>query len=109
MTAFTVPVLSDQRHHTTALDVLRVLRPHSVLAVHSVTAISMAAGADLCRPLLVIDLGAHLTEVALLADGEVVTAVRGAARALRLASPGAGPHPAGRACRRPPFPRRGQR
>ncbi|MBR8639947.1 rod shape-determining protein [Streptomyces tuirus] len=74
--AFTVPVLSGQRHHTTAVGVLQALRPRTVLALDSVMAITLAAGADPFRPLLVIDLGAHLTEVALLADGEILTARR---------------------------------
>ncbi|MFE0452432.1 hypothetical protein ACFW2D_14250 [Streptomyces sp. NPDC058914] len=74
--AFTMPVLSGQSHYTTTVGVLQVLRPHTVLALDSVMAIALATGADPFRPLLVIDLGFHLTEVALLADGEIMTARR---------------------------------
>ncbi|MEU6916226.1 rod shape-determining protein [Streptomyces olindensis] len=74
--AFTMPVLSDRQHHTTAVGILQVLRPRTVLALDSVMAIALAAGADPFRPLLVIDIGAHLTEVALLADGEMLSARR---------------------------------
>lgn len=74
--AFTMPVLSGRHHYTTAVGVLQVLRPRTVLALDSVMAITLAAEADPFRPLLVIDLGAHLTEVALLADGEIMTARR---------------------------------
>ncbi|MFF5522591.1 hypothetical protein [Streptomyces coeruleorubidus] len=74
--AFTMPVLSGQSHYTTAVGVLQVLRPRTVLALDSVMAITLGTGADPFRPLLVIDLGFHLTEVALLADGEIMTARR---------------------------------
>ncbi|MCF2434966.1 hypothetical protein LV779_11085 [Streptomyces thinghirensis] len=43
-----------------------MLRPRGVLTVPSARAVALAAGADLSRPLLVIDIGAHLTEVVLL-------------------------------------------
>jgi rod shape-determining protein MreB len=87
--AFTMPVLSGRHHYTTAVGVLRVLRPRTVLALDSVMAIALATGADPFRPLLVIDLGAHLTEVALLADGEILTARREAkgTRDLEQSSP----------------------
>lgn len=74
--AFTMPVLSGQQHYTAAVGVLQVLRPRTVLALDSVMAIALGTGADPFRPLLVIDLGFHLTEVALLADGEIMTARR---------------------------------
>ena len=87
--AFTMPVLSGQSHYTTAVGVLQVLRPRTVLALDSVMAIALAAGADPFRPLLVIDLGAHLTELGLLADGEIMTARREAmgTRDLKDSSP----------------------
>ncbi|MDT0441383.1 rod shape-determining protein [Streptomyces johnsoniae] len=75
---FTTPVLSDPGHQAAAADALRALRPRTVLAIDGVKAIALAAGADLSRPLLVVDLGAHLTEVALLADGAVAVARRSA-------------------------------
>ncbi|WP_409467252.1 rod shape-determining protein [Streptomyces sp. HC307] len=74
---FTTPVLSDARHHTTAVGALQILRPHSVLAIDSVKAIALDSGADLSEPLLVVDIGAHLSEVALLTDGTVTAACRG--------------------------------
>ncbi|GAA2428688.1 rod shape-determining protein [Streptomyces macrosporus] len=74
--AFTTPVLSDRRHHTAATEALEVLRPRTVLPVESARAIALGARADLSRPLLVVDLGAHLTEVALLVDGTVSAARR---------------------------------
>ncbi|MEU0058628.1 hypothetical protein [Streptomyces sp. NPDC006334] len=74
--AFTMPVLSGQQHHTTAVGVLQVLRPRTVLALDSVMAIALGRGADPFRPLPLIDVGFHLTEVALPADGELRTARR---------------------------------
>ncbi|MFJ4821015.1 hypothetical protein [Streptomyces sp. NPDC088801] len=74
--AFTMPVLSGQQHYTTAVGALQTLRPRTVLALDSVMAIALATGADPFRPLLVIDIGFHLIEVALLADGEIMTARR---------------------------------
>nr|WP_308312280.1 rod shape-determining protein [Streptomyces sp. ICN903] len=73
--AITTPVLSDRRHHTAAVEALGVLRPRTVLSVESVRAIALGVRADLSRPLLVVDVGAHITEVALLVDG-VVSAAR---------------------------------
>ncbi|MFF5483629.1 TraR/DksA C4-type zinc finger protein [Streptomyces sp. NPDC012935] len=61
---------------TIAVGVLQVLRPRTVLALDSVMAIALGTGADPFRPPLVIDVGFHLTEVALLADGEIMTARR---------------------------------
>ncbi len=37
----------------------------------SARGIALAAGADLTRPVLVVDIGAHLTVVVLLGDGDV--------------------------------------
>jgi rod shape-determining protein MreB len=44
------------------------------LTVPTARAVAVAAGADLGRPLLVVDIGAHLTEVTLLVDGAVTDA-----------------------------------
>ena len=43
-----------------------MLRPRGVLTVPSARAVALAAGADLSPPLLVVDIGAHLTEAVLL-------------------------------------------
>ncbi len=55
---------------------MEVLRPRTVLTVPGARAVALAAGADHVRPLLVADIGAHLTEVVLLADGAVTDARR---------------------------------
>lgn len=47
-----------------------------VLTVPSARGIALAAGADLSRPVLVVDIGAPLTEVVLLGDGDVTDARR---------------------------------
>ncbi|WP_051716881.1 rod shape-determining protein [Streptomyces megasporus] len=70
------PVLCDDEHRAAALTALEVLRPRTVLTIDSVRAVALGASADLSEPLLVVDIGAHLTEVALLVDGAVVTAHR---------------------------------
>lgn len=74
---FTTPVLSGVRHHTAVIGALQILRPRSVLAIDGVKAIALDSGADLSEPLLVVDIGAHLSEVALLTDGTVTAACRG--------------------------------
>ncbi|MEU6661937.1 rod shape-determining protein [Streptomyces sp. NPDC046821] len=70
----TTPVPSSAGHRAAALTALEVLRPHSVVTVPTARAVAVGAGADLTRPLLVVDIGAHLTEVALLTDGAVTDA-----------------------------------
>ncbi|MFD5967127.1 rod shape-determining protein [Streptomyces sp. NPDC060311] len=72
----TAPVLDGLAYRTEARTAVEVLRPRSVLTVPSARAVALAAGADLTRPLLVMDIGAHLTEVVLLVDGAVFDARR---------------------------------
>ncbi|GAA2453002.1 rod shape-determining protein [Streptomyces macrosporus] len=70
------PVLCDDDHRAAALAALEGLRPRTVLTIDSVRAVALGASADLTEPLLVVDVGAHLTEIALLVDGAVATAHR---------------------------------
>ncbi|KRV50661.1 hypothetical protein AQ490_16735 [Wenjunlia vitaminophila] len=72
----TTPVHDRAAYRGAALAALRLLRPRTVLTTTVPRAIAVGAGADLSRPLLIVDLGAHLTEVFLLADGDVVDAHR---------------------------------
>ncbi|WP_225076520.1 rod shape-determining protein [Streptomyces sp. CoT10] len=72
----TTPALSGPRARATAVGVLQVLRPRTVLTIDSVRAAALGAGADLSGALLVIDVGAQLSEVALLIDGRVAAARR---------------------------------
>ncbi|MET8569981.1 hypothetical protein [Streptomyces sp. NPDC004783] len=72
----TAPVLDGFAYRAEARTAVEILRPRSVLTVPSARAVALAAGADLSRPLLVVDLGAHLTEVVLLVDGAVFDARR---------------------------------
>ncbi|GGV27420.1 hypothetical protein GCM10010277_08950 [Streptomyces longisporoflavus] len=70
----TTPVLGGIAYRAAARTAVEVLGPRSVLTVPTARAVAMAADADLSRPLLVVDIGAHLTEVTLLADGAVLDA-----------------------------------
>ncbi|MFH8487689.1 rod shape-determining protein [Streptomyces longisporoflavus] len=70
----TTPVLGGIAYRAEARTAVEVLGPRSVLTVPTARAVAMAADADLSRPLLVVDIGAHLTEVTLLADGAVLDA-----------------------------------
>lgn len=72
----TTPVLGGPHYRRAALAALEVLRPRDVLTVPGAKAVALAAGGDVSRPLLVVDLGAHLTEVTLLTDGAVTDAYR---------------------------------
>ncbi|MFF3163638.1 rod shape-determining protein [Streptomyces sp. NPDC003273] len=72
----TAPVLDGVAYRDAARTAVSVLRPHGVLTVPSARAVALAAGADQSRPVLVVDIGAHLTEVVLLSDGAVVDARR---------------------------------
>lgn len=72
----TAPVLDGVAYRAQARAAVEVLRPSSVLTVPGARAVALGAGADLSRPLLVVDVGAHLTEVVLLSDGAVVDAHR---------------------------------
>ncbi|AXK32442.1 hypothetical protein DVA86_07025 [Streptomyces armeniacus] len=67
----TTPVLGGPAYRTAALAALEVLRPRGVLTVPAMKAAALGAHADLSRPLLVADIGAHLTEICLLTDGAV--------------------------------------
>ncbi|GGW56045.1 rod shape-determining protein [Streptomyces griseoloalbus] len=72
----TAPVLGGLPFRTAARTAVGILRPRAVLTVPGARAVALAAGADHVRPLLVVDIGAHLTEVVLLADGAVTDARR---------------------------------
>ncbi|MFJ4685367.1 hypothetical protein [Streptomyces sp. NPDC088789] len=72
----TTPVLDGPAHRERARAAVGVLHPRAVLTVPTARAVALAVDADLSRPLLVVDLGAHLTEVVLLADGMVFDARR---------------------------------
>ncbi|MEU1303121.1 rod shape-determining protein [Streptomyces shenzhenensis] len=72
----TTPVLDGIAYRAAARAAVEVLRPRSVLTVPSARAVALGAEADLTRPLLVVDVGAHLTEVVLLSEGAVVDAHR---------------------------------
>ncbi|MEH0449075.1 MULTISPECIES: rod shape-determining protein [unclassified Streptomyces] len=68
------PVLGGMAYRTEARAAVEVLRPRGFLTVPTARAVAVAADADLSRPLLVVDIGAHLTEVTLLTDGAVTDA-----------------------------------
>ncbi|MFJ9737151.1 hypothetical protein [Streptomyces sp. NPDC101166] len=70
----TTPVLGGITFRARARTAVEVLRPRTVLTVPTARAVAMAADHDPTRPLLVVDLGAHLTEVTLLTDGAVTDA-----------------------------------
>lgn len=72
----TTPVLDGPGYRERARTAVEVLRPRAVLTVPTARAIALAADADLSLPLLVVDVGAHLTEVVLLVDGLVFDARR---------------------------------
>ncbi|MEU0192110.1 rod shape-determining protein [Streptomyces afghaniensis] len=76
MVIVTAPVLDGVSYRARARTAVGVLRPRSVLTVPSARGIALAAGADMSRPLMVVDIGAHLTEVVLLCDGAVTDARR---------------------------------
>ncbi|WP_410790634.1 rod shape-determining protein [Kribbella sp. C-35] len=65
----TIPITSDETHRRHLLAVLDVLGPETVLTIDTVKAAALGADADITEPLLVVDIGAQLTEVALLAGG----------------------------------------
>ncbi|MFE9022520.1 rod shape-determining protein [Streptomyces sp. NPDC007808] len=73
-----VPVLGGAAYRTQARAAVEVLRPRSVLTVPGARCVALAAEADLSGPLLVVDIGAQLTEVVLLCDGAVTDARRAA-------------------------------
>ncbi|MET7280777.1 rod shape-determining protein [Kribbella sp. NPDC005582] len=71
-----MPVLCTDDERGAALTALEILDAGIVLTIDSVKAAALGAGADLAEPLLVVDIGAHLTEVGLLVDGRVTHADR---------------------------------
>ncbi|WP_427890749.1 rod shape-determining protein [Kribbella sp. GL6] len=72
----TTPVLCDDVHRENVRTVLAELGVVSVVLIDSVKAAAFGAGADVTEPLLVADLGAQLTEVALVVGGAIVGARR---------------------------------
>ncbi|MFJ6212849.1 rod shape-determining protein [Streptomyces sp. NPDC092296] len=72
------PVLADAAEREAAAAALRVLEPRSVLTIDSVKAAAIGSPdqGHGGRSLLVVDVGAQLTEVAVLSDGAVVGARR---------------------------------
>ncbi|POX36668.1 hypothetical protein C3486_32415 [Streptomyces sp. Ru73] len=85
----TAPVLDGPAYRERARAAVEVLRPRGVLTVPTARAVAVATGADLSRPLLVVDIGAHLTEVVLLVDGAVFDARRTALGTTDLSHTGA--------------------
>ncbi|TDO66441.1 rod shape-determining protein MreB [Kribbella sp. VKM Ac-2571] len=67
----TIPLTSDEVHRGHLLAVLDALGPETILTIDSVKAAALGADVDMTEPLLVVDLGAQLTEVALLAGGNL--------------------------------------
>ncbi|MFI8823604.1 rod shape-determining protein [Streptomyces sp. NPDC053431] len=65
------PVLADLEHREAARRMVRALGPTRVVSVDSARAAAAYAGPPGGGPLLVVDLGAGLTEVTLLVDGSV--------------------------------------
>ncbi|MCC9153965.1 rod shape-determining protein [Streptomyces parvulus] len=76
LVVLTAPVLDGYAYRNAARTAVEVLRPRGVVTVPAARAVALAAGADLSAPQLVLDLGAHLTEVVLLVDGAVFDARR---------------------------------
>lgn len=72
----TAPVIGGVAYRSAARQAAGVLRPRSVLTVPAARAVAVAAGADTARPLLVLDVGAHVTEAVLLSEGTVTDARR---------------------------------
>jgi rod shape-determining protein MreB len=70
----TMPVLCDDAHREDVRSLLAGAA--TVVLIEGVKAAALGAGMDLSEPLLVVDVGAQLTEVALLAEGSVIAAHR---------------------------------
>ncbi|MFJ8885120.1 rod shape-determining protein [Streptomyces sp. NPDC102402] len=68
------PVLAGQEHRASAREVLAALGPSDGVVIDSASAAAACAGGPDGGPVLVVDMGAELTEVALLVDGAVVDA-----------------------------------
>lgn len=67
------PVLAGREHRTLAGELLAALGASGALVLNSASAVAASAGLG-SGPVLVVDMGAELTEVALLVDGRVVDA-----------------------------------
>ncbi|MER7723015.1 rod shape-determining protein [Streptomyces sp. NPDC096323] len=65
------PVLAGSGHRAAARDILTTLGPSRVIVLDSARAAAAAAGPQGGGPLLVVDIGAELTEATLLVDGRV--------------------------------------
>ncbi|MFF2012100.1 rod shape-determining protein [Streptomyces sp. NPDC058195] len=65
------PVLAGPRHRAAAHDLLAALGPTTVIALDSARAAAASAGPRDGGPLLVVDIGAGLTEATLLVDDQV--------------------------------------
>ncbi|MFC8537757.1 rod shape-determining protein [Streptomyces sp. NPDC057249] len=65
------PVLAGPGHRAAARDLLRALGPSDVIVLDSARAAAACAGPGDGGPLLVLDIGAELTEATLLVDGLV--------------------------------------
>ncbi|MEW2179301.1 rod shape-determining protein [Streptomyces sp. NPDC005406] len=65
------PVLAGSGHRAAARDLLTALGPSSVIVLDSARAAAACAGPQDGGPLLVVDIGAELTEATLLVDGRV--------------------------------------
>jgi rod shape-determining protein MreB and related proteins len=72
--ALSHPVLAGPAHRTLARELLTALGPSVVVILNSASAAAACAGPLGGGPVLVVDMGAELTEVALLVDGLVVDA-----------------------------------
>lgn len=72
----TTPVLCDDPYRDDIRAVLHALGVTTVVLIDAVKAAAFGARADVTEPLLVVDLGAQLTEIALLGGGSVVEARR---------------------------------
>ncbi|MEV0283611.1 MULTISPECIES: rod shape-determining protein [unclassified Kribbella] len=76
LVVMTLPVLSSDADRSAALAAVEILRPRAVLTIDTVRAAALGAKADLTEPLLVIDLGADLTEVGVLGNDSILEARR---------------------------------
>lgn len=65
------PVLAGARHRAAARELIAALGPTTVIALDSARAAAAYAGPRDGGPLLVVDIGAGLTETTLLVDGQV--------------------------------------
>lgn len=65
------PVLAGSGHRAAARDLLTALGPSSVIVLDSARAAAACAGPQDGGPLLVVDIGAELTEATLLVDGRI--------------------------------------